>query len=192
MIAQRRVAEVPIGVRRLNWGCGGHFAEGWINCDRSLTGPHVHMLCDIVSDGIPATSDSFDYAVSVHALQEIPFDMLIPVLSELRRVLKPGGVLRLCLPDARKAIDAYVRGDANHFVVPDEDFKSLGGKFIAHMLWYGHSRVMFTGDFIEELLLRTGFAAVEHCRHGQTRSRFNGIIELDNREHESLFVEATK
>ena len=70
--------------------------------------------------------------------------------------------------------------------------KRLGGKFIVHMLWHGHSRVLFTHDFLEELLLKAGFARVSRCQFRETASSHAGIVELDNRAEESLFVEAVK
>jgi hypothetical protein len=107
-------------------------------------------------------------------------------------MIRPAGVLRLCLPDLDKGIAAYLRKDAAHFLIPNDDASSLGGKFVTHMLWHGHSRTLFTPDFAVELLLRAGFARATPCAFRQTASAFTGIIELDNREHESLFVEGTK
>ncbi|MGH2685881.1 MAG: hypothetical protein ACRDJP_10500, partial [Actinomycetota bacterium] len=133
-----------------------------------------------------------DYISSQHALQEVPFPALVRVLRELRRVLRPGGVLRLGVPDADRAIEAYRSGSRDHFVVPDEDARSLGGKFVVHILWYSHSRVMFTADFLEELLERAGFSRVEWCGFRQTASPFPEIVDLDQRENETLFVEAVK
>jgi predicted SAM-dependent methyltransferase len=177
-------------VKRLNWGCGRSCPPGWINSDRSDYS-HVDLPCDIL-EGLPLDTDSIDYAASSHALQEIAWDELVRVLGELRRVLKPGGVLRLCLPDLDKGIAAYLRKDKDHFLVPDEDARSLGGKMIVHMLWYGHSRMLFTLDFVEELLLKAGFSTVVPSEFGKTNSAFPGIVELDDREHESLFIEAFK
>ena len=122
----------------------------------------------------------------------ISYPDLVPVLQELRRVLTPGGVLRLSLPDIDKGIQAYLRREAGYFHVPDEDVQSFSGKFIVHMLWYGYSVTMFTADFAEELLDRAGFSSVQHCAYRRTASAHSGIVELDNREHESLFVEAVK
>jgi hypothetical protein len=51
---------------------------------------------------------------------------------------------------------------------------------------------MFTHDFVEELLLKAGFARVSRCRPRETASPHPGIVELDNRDDESLFVEAVK
>jgi hypothetical protein len=111
---------------------------------------------------------------------------------ELRRVLKPSGVLRLVLPDLGKGIHAYLHGHDDYFRVDNADVKSRGGRFIVHMLWYGSSKSLFTVDFIEELLLKAGFVQVIECEYRRTECRFSEIIELDNRENESLYIEATK
>lgn len=176
------------GPRRLNWGCGTGPPEGWVNCDIK-DGPGIDASCDI-RDGLPFEDAAFDYVVSIHALPELPYPDLEPALAELRRVLKPGGPLRLGLPDLDRAISAYSEGDAGYFLVPDDDVRSLGGKLIVQMTWYGYSRSMFTFDFVEELLYRAGFRRVLRSRHGETESGHAGIVELDDREGESLFVEA--
>ena len=178
------------GVSRLNWGCGEDPPAGWVNSDLKDL-PGVDICCDI-RDGLPVESDRFDYAVSMHALPMIGYPELVPVLAELRRVLKPGGVLRLGLPDVEKGIRAFLSGDRDYFLVPDDEVRSLGGKFVVHMLWYGWSVTMFTSDFIEELLTKSGFRQVSHCRYQASSSGIPGILELDDREAESLFVEATK
>ena len=175
---------------RLNWGCGDSGEPGWLNSDLK-EGPGIDISVDI-RDGLPLPSDSLDYIVSIHALPMIPYPDLVPALAELRRLLKPGGVLRLGLPDLDKGIDAYLRGDRDYFLVPDEDVRSRGGKLIVHMLWYGYSVTLFTKDFIEELLWAARFREVHHCRYRETASAHPEILALDNRERESLFVEAVK
>lgn len=177
-------------VRRLNWGCNTDTPEGWINSDMK-EGPGIDISCDI-RRGLPLDADSIDYVVSIHALPEVPYDDLLPVLRELRRVLKPGGVLRLALPDLDKGIRAYQSNNRDYFLVPDEDARSIGAKFVTQMIWYGYSRTLFTHDFIAELLHKAGFGRVDRCAFRQTRSPHPGIVELDNRERESLFVEAVK
>jgi len=177
-------------IKRLHWGCGSSTPAGWINSDVKV-GLGIDVSSDI-RQGLPLEEASIDYIVSVHALQEIPYNDLVPALRELRRVLKPGGVLRLALPDLLKGVGAYQRGDRGHFLVPDEDARSLGAKLVVQLIWYGYSRTLFTTDFIEEMLLKAGFDRVVHCAYQQTQSPFPEIITLDNRENESLFVEAVK
>jgi predicted SAM-dependent methyltransferase len=177
-------------VRRLNWGCGTEPEPGWINSDIK-DDPTVDISCNIL-EGLPLESGSIEYAVSIHALPELPYTDVLPALLELRRVLAPGGVLRLALPDLDRGIRAYLDQDRNYFLIPDDDAGSIGSKFIVQMLWYGYSRTLFTHDFIAELLEKAGFAEVRRCTFGQTGSPFPEIIELDNRPEESLFVEARK
>ena len=176
--------------RRLNWGCGEHPEPGWINSDIK-DGPGIDLSCDI-REGLPLEADTIDYAVSIHALPEIPYTDIVGALRELRRVLKPGGVLRLALPDLDKGIQAYLSEDEDYFLVPDEDARAIGSKFIVQMIWYGYSRTLFTYDFTAELLRKAGFAQVTRSDFRTTASRFPEIVELDSREKESLYVEATK
>jgi SAM-dependent methyltransferase len=177
-------------VKRLHWGCGGSAAAGWINSDIK-SGPGIDISCDI-RVGLPLDASSIDYAVSIHALPEIKYTDQIAVLAELNRVLKPGGVLRLGLPDLLKGVQAYERGDRDYFLIPDEEVRSVGSKLIVQLIWYGYSRTLFVPEFIEELLYKAGFRKVAHCRYRQTQSQFAEIVDLDNRENESLFVEAEK
>jgi SAM-dependent methyltransferase len=174
----------------MNWGCGEHPEPGWINTDIK-DGPGIDFSADI-RDGLPLEDEFIDYITSIHALPEIPYQDLVPALGELRRVLKPDGVLRLVLPDLEKGMRAYLQDDRDYFLIPDEDAESIGGKLITQLVWYGWSRTLFTHDFAEELLRKAGFTAIMTCSFRETKSRFPEIVELDSRERESLFIEAVK
>ena len=178
------------GIKRLNWGCGPRARPGWINSDRR-TGEGIDLSCDILH-GLPLESDGLDYIVSIHALQDLAYADVLPALRELRRILKPGGVLRLGLPDLDRAIRAYLRHDHAYFYVPHEDARSIGGKLVTQMIWYGSIRTPMTSDFLEEWLQKAEFTRVNRCGYQETKSRYPEIVELDNRERESLFAEAVK
>jgi len=182
--AEARESEVV----RLNWGCGSHVATGWINSDVKQA-PGIDLVADI-RDGLPLETASVDYAVSVHALPELSYPALVPALAELRRVLKPGGVLRLVLPDFDRALAAYREGDAAYFKVDPGQASGLSSRFILHVLWFGYSKSLFTAEFAAELLAEAGFEQPRVCAHGRTESAFGRIVELDNREEESFRIEA--
>jgi SAM-dependent methyltransferase len=162
-------------IRRLHWGCGSWRPPGWINADRK-EGSGIDISSDI-RDGLPLDTASIDYAVSIHALQEVPYVDLVPVLKELRRVLRPNGELRLGVPDLDRTI---------------QEAKSLASKFVVHLIWYGYTRTFFTHDFVEEHLFKADFTRVDRCAYAETNSPYPDIMELGNREEESLFVEAIK
>lgn len=177
-------------VMRLQIGCGKFPHPGWINTDNKVR-PGVDCVADLRAD-LPFADGTFDYAAAIHVLPHIPLAGLAPALARVRRVLKPGGVLRLALPDLEKALDAFRRGDVAYFSVPDAQWKSLGAKVVAQIVWHNDIRTPFTYDLAAEALAKAGFASADRCAFRETRSRFPEIVELDNRERESLFVEATR
>lgn len=183
-------AATAAAVRRLQFGCGAFPAEGWINTNLQA-GPGVDLVGD-VRHGLPLPSDSIQYIASMHALVELPYLDVVPAIRELHRILEPGGVLRLGLPDLDRAIAAYVAGDRAYFSIPDDEIASLDGKFVVQMTWYGTNLMMFTFDVVRELLERGGFHEVRRAAYRETTSPYPEIVELDNRPKESFFVEATK
>jgi predicted SAM-dependent methyltransferase len=176
--------------RRLNVGCGPRPPHGWINFDwKPAEG--VQLVGDI-REGLALDDASIDYAVAIHFLQDLFWPDIPKALAELKRVLKPGGVLRLALPDLDRAIDAYRRGDASYFYVPDEHARRIGSKLVTQIIWYGSVFTPFTWDFAQEVLENAGFSGIRRCGFGQTASPHPEITLLDNRERESLFVEAVR
>lgn len=175
---------------KLHLGCGTVIAPGWLNCDvRELSG--LDLRADL-RKGLPFDARSLDCIVAIHVLQDLAYKEIYPTLLELRRVLKRGGVLRLALPDLDKAMRAYFSGDKSYFVVPDADARSVGAKLVTQLVWYGSIRTPFTFDFAEEALLQAGFRDVRRCGYRVTHSRHSDLASLDNRQRESLFVEATR
>jgi predicted SAM-dependent methyltransferase len=175
---------------RLNLGCGPRPAPGWLNADRQ---PAEGIdLCGDIRDGLALADDAVDCIAAIHFLQDLPWDAIGGALREMRRVLKPGGVLRIAVPDLDRAIDAYRRGDAGYFFVPDADARAVGAKLVTQIIWYGSVRTPFTFDFAREWLADAGFRDVARCAYRETLHGDAAIVALDNRERESLFVEARK
>jgi SAM-dependent methyltransferase len=177
-------------VMRLQIGCGKFPRPGWINTDNKVR-PGVDCVADLRGD-LPFADGTFDYAAAIHVLPHVPLAGLAPALARVRRVLKPGGVLRLALPDLERAIAAFQRRDAAYFAIPDAEWKSLGAKLVAQIVWHNDIRTPFTFDLAAEALENAGYAAVARCAFRETHSRHPEIVELDNRERESFFVEATR
>ncbi len=177
-------------IKRLNVGCGPQRIAGWLNADIHK-GPGIDVVGDIRT-GLNLDTDSIEYIVAMHMLQDLRYPDIPVALRELKRVLMPRGVLRLGLPDLEKAILAYMAGDHGYFLVPDDDARAIGTKLVTQIIWYGSVRTPFTFDCIAELLVRERFRHVRRCAFGQTESIYPEIVRLDNRPRESLFVEAMK
>jgi len=172
----------------LNLGCGPRTPRDWINCDISAV-PGVDVAMDIRC-GMPFRSGSIECVAAIHVLQDLSWDEIAPALAELHRVLKDGGVLRLAVPDLDKAVQAYLANDARYFYVPDRDAKAIGAKLVTQIIWYGSVRTPCTFDFVDEWLHNARFFDITRMQFGETR--MPGLATLDNRERETLFVEAVK
>lgn len=93
------------GKVRLHLGCGDIAAPGFINVD-ARPAPHVHYVRDVTDLSIFA-DDSVDLVYASHVLEHVSHRALKQTLWEWRRVLRPGGVLRLSVPDFDKLLAIY-------------------------------------------------------------------------------------
>jgi predicted SAM-dependent methyltransferase len=97
---RRYLAESP--EPKLHFGAGPVVLDGWLNSD--LIGGDVHLNLE---RPLPLPAASFAYAFGEHVVEHIAEKAVDPLLRELNRVLRPGGVLRLTTPDLRKLIALY-------------------------------------------------------------------------------------
>jgi len=111
---------------KLNIGAGAQPIQGWVNIDRK-TGGEAFPL--------PYQSDSIEEIRASHILEHFSFRDAAKALAEWVRVLKPGGVLRIAVPD----VDKVLAGN------PDERlFHLMGGQTDEndfHKSAYDHRRL---------------------------------------------------
>ena len=136
-----------------------------------------------LSSSIPYPDNSVDVIFSSHFLEHLYYDQALNLINECYRSLKPGGILRISIPDLEYAIGQYHKGRKDemlrNFFFVEED----GNHFSRH-------KYMYDFQMLEKILVNTGFLNVTRCsyRTGNTPD----IEILDNRPEESLFVEASR
>ncbi len=89
----------------LNIGCGHTRHPDWINMD--VAGPPDVIARD-AARGIPFRAGAFDAVYHSHMLEHLPRQAVPGFLADCLRVLKPGGVLRVAVPDLEGAARAYL------------------------------------------------------------------------------------
>lgn len=186
--------------QRLNLGSGTNVGIGWINLDCNYdTGDRVvdedgtrFIGANFYGDDLPFAGASVDGIVMNHSLQCLTHDQILPCLRECRRVLKPGGALRILVPDILAAFSAY---DCRHdhwpgFDAITEDW-DRHRKFAHYLTWGGSNRSCFTRDSLMDWLIDAGFTQV----HGGSRPEDQvtigpeWMLDLDSRMGESIVVE---
>lgn len=80
----------------LNLGCGYRQYEGCVNIDiREETKPD--LVCDVMQ-GLPYADNSVDQIRADDFLEHLPIGKVVPVMEEIWRVLKPGGIFESSTP----------------------------------------------------------------------------------------------
>ena len=87
----------------LNIGCGQVKLTGFVNIDRE---PGGDIQCD-VTQGLPYADATVDGIYSEHFIEHLSQTDILGFLRECRRVLKPGGRVRIATPDLEKIVSYY-------------------------------------------------------------------------------------
>jgi predicted SAM-dependent methyltransferase len=108
-------------------------------------------------DGIPLRDNTVSAIYTSHLLEHIPFQQLIVFLKECHRVLKPNGVLSICVPNARNYIQAYTEGRQFHNDVASYAKEGLvsTGSFLDQVNYIAYMGGQHCYLFDEENLLNT-------------------------------------
>jgi predicted SAM-dependent methyltransferase len=178
-------------------GSGNALLPGWINLDCYPPPPssNAEILTLDLRRGLPFSNASVVALFSEHFLEHLPFETVRSViLPEIRRVLEPGGKIRIGVPNGEYFVDQYVAHRAGS---RDQIFeRARGGKTPMMMLneiahGFGH---YFAYDFemFAGLLSSAGFVNVRRCAPFDTPiEQFKGKDRVDEwRNAMTLYIEA--
>jgi len=182
------------GAAHLHLGCGPKYLPGFVNIDGNLFSK-IDLWLD-VRNGLPFGANSVDSIYSTHMFEHFYSDELSRLLEECVRVLKPGGGVRLIVPNLESAIRAYGAGENQWFDSFPRDFQSLGGRFSNFIFCDGQHRTAFDFTYLDEVLRKAGFREVERAAEGKSRLYGSSVPPYQPRDSgdlpHSLYVEAFK
>lgn len=129
--------------------------------------------------GLPFGDCTVDFLYSSHFLEHLSRSAGRALLMECLRVLKPGGVLRIAVPDLERAWHMYATGEKERMI---HDFF-----FAEDETGFGQHRYAYDYDLLANALSEIGFNQIQRAKfqEGETPD----LPMLDNREDYSLFVE---
>jgi len=183
------------GARHLHLGCGQKYLSGFLNIDGNPFNK-IDLWLD-VRNGLPFASNTADSIYSTHMFEHFYPDELRQLLGECLRVLRPGGGVRLVVPNLGSAISAYSQRQSAWFNDSfPRHFDSLGGRFSNFVFCDGQHRTAFDFSYLDEVLRQSGFIEVEEATEGKSRLYGKGVPPYepsDSRDlPHSLYVEAFK
>lgn len=188
---------------RLNLASGVHSKPGWVNVD--LFTPDADLRLDL-REPLPFEDKSADFIYAEHFFEHLDYPNLVDstgwaletpnassealgFLRECWRILVPGGVLDLAVPDAEGLIEQYVqRRD-----VPFSFQEWWGPKWcdttmhcVNYLFRQGRQhKYAYDEETLRRVLESSGFVGV-------VRRGFDPSMDAPNHEIGSLFIQGTK
>jgi predicted SAM-dependent methyltransferase len=175
---------------KLHLGCGKRHIPGFIHID-AIDYPHVDHVSSI--DALSFISDdSVDLIYTCHVLEHFKRKDVIRVLKEWYRILRPGGVVRISVPDFSKLVEIYTQyRDINKVVGP-----LFGRQDYLYNIHYN----VFDRESLFDALMSAGFKNcreydwrfTEHADIDDFSQAYIPHMDKDNGFAVSLNVEADK
>lgn len=185
--SKRKAQQIAQGRRdlKLHLGSGPNYIDGWVNVD--ILGMHPDVYWDL-RHGVPFPDECAEAAFLEHVLEHFRLADVLAVLEECRRVLVPGGIVRIGVPDFGSYLRSYV-GDGAFIdeLRPGRPTPLLAVGEVA--VEHGH-RSVWDGDTLEVVLEAAGFVDAKACGWGE--SAIEPAPDSELRRAESVYAEARK
>jgi len=185
--ALRRVHRYSASNLKLNVGCGPNLKDGWINIDMT---DNADLQLDL-REPMPFAAESVSMVYSEHFFEHLEYpDQAHCFLKESLRVLQPGGLFSVGVPDTEWPLKSYVNGDEEYFMIARQRWHPAWCNTRMHNLNY-HFRQgrehKYAYDFetLAQVLGEVGFVSI-------ARRPFNPGLDDERRGHGTLYVDAYK
>lgn len=144
---------------RLHLGCGAVDHPRFVNVD-GFPYPHVQFVRSL-DDLSPFSDGSASLVYASHCLEHFPRADIPRILHEWRRVLRPGGVLRVSVPDFEKLLGIYEEAARDFTAIEAVLFGGQGNAYDFH-------KVAFTQRSLTSLFEEAGFRRVSPWTPGSS------------------------
>jgi SAM-dependent methyltransferase len=201
----------------VQYGCGFCAPEGWLNFDasptlrfeRSIFGflytrngrrfPRRARYGDIVR-GLPIPDRSCHGIYSSHVLEHLALEDCDRALANSFRLLEPGGVFRLVVPDFAAYIDSYVRDSSEGAAPAFLESSALGRRRRPRSIdgllrdWIGNSAHLWMWDerSMAARLRDHGFVDIRRACYGDSGDTRFAEVENPDRFVDALAMQCAR
>lgn len=148
---------------------------------------------------MPFPDDHFDGILLAHCLEHFPTPKGISIMEDCRRMLKPGGVILVSVPDASYFREVYDRDENANWpeLFDTTDPNNPIPTFFRAALFYEQHEVVFTEDALWCYFVRAGFTPDSIRKYGGAKGdvdsmAFGVMTKKLDRLKFSLVMSATK
>lgn len=163
----------------VNLGCGSRYHPSWVNVDIAPMEPGI--IAHDLSKNLPFPASGFDVVYHSHVLEHLRRSEALSFMRECFRVLKPGGILRVAVPDLERLCRTYLEKLDEVFTMEDSclhDYEWMTIELLDQMVREpGRSEMeaflsrkpLPNETFIQERIGEEGRRIIETYRHDGNR-----------------------
>lgn len=134
--------------------------------------------------GMPFIDNSLDYIYTSNFIEHLFKTEAEYLFKEIYRCLKPGGVLRITVPDFQIGVDLFQKGEKQQAI---EKFFFVTDSYTD---FFSIHKYLYDFEMLRDTLTQFGYKNINKCEYKQGKTP--DIDYLDTKPNESLFVEAEK
>lgn len=174
---------------KIHFGCGHRIIEGWVNID-AYQFKGVDYCMDLRT-ALPFSNNSAKFIFSEHVLEHLEYDVIPLIFKDFYRILKPGGIIRIIVPDLEQYCLNYVEGNTEWF---EKIFPTFSRAEAVNSVFNDHfHRHIYDFDTLERCLKKAGFKNIIQTDYLKSKcSELSMDTDADSRRYGSLCVEALK
>ncbi len=148
-----------------------------------------------ITRGLPYQDAIFDYIYASHFLEHFTLQQGRRILKECSRSLKPGGILRLVVPDLDWFVKAYLENNSeqlNELKRQYSDFSTVtdNAELLNHIFYVAGHHFIYNAAKLEDILCQLNFIDVH--RETWANSKIPGIGNFELKRVENLYIEAVR
>lgn len=181
------------GPIKLNIGCGTDYKESWVNIDNNSDNniEKLDLNWDL-RNPLPFSDNSVDFIFNEHFFEHLDVEEGQRAMKDLMRVLRPGGVMRIAMPDLEWVVQNYISLPIDKDPTLKKfglDIKTKAERLNASFRWWGH-KWLYDWEELERRLGEAGCTKIRRCKHGESdRPELQG---LEIRSESLLIAEVEK
>jgi Uncharacterized protein conserved in bacteria len=143
---------------------------------------------------IPERDKSVDLIYICHMIEHLDQEETSNILQECKRVLKPGGIVRIVVPDFDRLVDSYNQDhDVDRFIhdscLVGKKPKKLIKKIQYLLQGHGWHHQMFNKKSLERKLNLYGFLKIKFFEAGESAIPFENGINYSDFSEQSIYCE---
>lgn len=180
--AERLAEAAPL---KLHLGSGGQRPPGWLNVD--IVGMDADLYWDLTRP-LPFEDGVAEAVFFEHVLEHFPLAEVLDMLAEARRLLDPGGIVRVGVPDFGRYLESYAGDRA--FIEQERPGRPTPLLAVGEVAQSHGHRSVWDAETLELALTEAGFEQVRRRSFGD--SDLDPAPDSPHRESETVYAEGRR